>query len=117
MTEKKTKKKKSKVQEELEIENKRLKDELRKVAIHLKDLQERESTGDFTHLAVGCSVKDGKFHIDRIKYNPKTKEGILESSDEVKPNSKSYAGLCVNVEKIAGLEVTANIEIKEKEND
>jgi len=113
MTKKKTTKKKSKT-EDLEIENKRLKDELRKVAIHLKELKDKKAGGDFTHLAIGCSKVDGKFHLDHIRYNPKTKEGILEKSEELKPNPKSYASLCVNLEKIASLEVSSNIELKEE---
>lgn len=112
MTEKKKTKKKSKAQEDLEIENKRLKDELRKVAIHLKELQDKEKGGEFTHSAIGCSKKDGKFYLDRISYNPDTKEGIVKVSEELTPNPKSYASLLLNLEKIASLEISKNVEEK-----
>lgn len=117
MAEKKTKKKtstrKSQAQKELEQENKTLKERLAEVLNYAKDLENKKAGGDLTHSAIGCSKdEDGNYRLDFIKYNPETKEALVDKTELVAPNPKSYHGMLHKLGMISELEISKNVEEK-----
>lgn len=112
MTEnKKTSGRKSQAQKELEQENKTLKQRLAEVLNYAKDLENKKAGGNLTHTALGCSKdEDGNYRLEFIKYNPETKEALVDRSELVKPNPKSYHGLLHKLGMLSELEISKNVE-------
>lgn len=107
MAKKKTKK--SNETKKLEDENKSLKKKLAEVLNYVQDLQQKKEGGEFTNLAIGCSRnEDGKLCLDFVKYNPKTKEGLVEEQKELK--LQTYHSLSLELGRTAELDVIKNIE-------
>lgn len=110
-TKKKTGGRKSQAQKELEQENKTLKQKLAEVLNYAKDLESKKAGGDLTHTALGCSRdEDGNYRLEFIKYNPETKEALVDRSELVAPNPKSYHGMLHKLGMISELEISKNVE-------
>ncbi len=111
MEKKTTKKKKPTTIKQKDAEIKSLKEKLANLASYVREIEKIKEGGEHTHLAIGCSKKEnGDFCLDFIKYNPETKQAIVEKSEEVKPNPKQFHALSLNLGKIAELEVIKNVE-------